>query len=179
MNSLSAPSGFFYYSNPTGSPTGEWTNWINCIGNSWSGTDRYGFQLANSFWNADLYVRRVQSGSWQSWNRIFHTGSADVRSPIFYDSNNTGYYVDPSSSSNLNTVVSYSYQGNGNVGGTGSAAWFPSGLYTASGATNWMYGHIYRAGHDTYGGGRVDATIVYDTNNTGYYADLNSTTYLY
>lgn len=99
----------------------------------------------------------------------------DMRTPIFYDSNNTGYYVNPDGTSNLNAVVSYSYQGNGNVGGTGSAAWFPSGLYTGSGATNWMYGHIYRAGYDTYGGGRVDGSIFYDTNNTGYYADLSST----
>lgn len=33
-----------------------------------------------------------------------YTTSGDFRAPIFYDSNNTGYYTDPASGSNLNTV---------------------------------------------------------------------------
>jgi hypothetical protein len=33
------------------------------------------------------------------------TANVDMRSPIFYDSNNTGYYVDPASTSNLNSVT--------------------------------------------------------------------------
>jgi hypothetical protein len=32
------------------------------------------------------------------------TADGDIRSPIFYDSNNTGYYVDPASTSVLNTT---------------------------------------------------------------------------
>jgi len=31
-------------------------------------------------------------------------GGADIRSPIFYDSNDTGYYLDPASTSRLNTI---------------------------------------------------------------------------
>lgn len=41
-------------------------------------------------------------------------------------------------------MTSYGYQGNGNVGGTGNAAWFPSGLYSAG--TNWLYNQIYTNG---------------------------------
>ena len=33
------------------------------------------------------------------------TATVDLRAPIFYDSNNTGYYVDPASTSNLNDLV--------------------------------------------------------------------------
>jgi len=45
---------------------------------------------------------------------ILYVGT-DVRAPIYYDSNNTGYYVDPASTSRMNTInadVLYSY---GNV----------------------------------------------------------------
>jgi hypothetical protein len=41
--------------------------------------------------------------SWtSSWFRGSLYGDDSVRSPIFYDSDNTGYYVDPASTSNLN-----------------------------------------------------------------------------
>jgi hypothetical protein len=94
------------------------------------------------------------------------------RSPIYYDSNNTGYYIDAASTSNLNALQTYSYQGNGNVGGTGAASWHPSGIY--SGGTQWLYGDIYRNGAATYGGGAAYYTIMYDNNDTGYYLDPNS-----
>lgn len=34
-----------------------------------------------------------------------------MRSPIYYDSNNTGYYVDPASTSNFNTICAANYYG--------------------------------------------------------------------
>jgi hypothetical protein len=50
----------------------------------------------------------IYGGSWNGTNAIAIDGSnaritatGDVRAPIFYDSNNTGYYVDPASTSNL------------------------------------------------------------------------------
>jgi hypothetical protein len=53
------------------------------------------------------------------------TVSGDVRAPIFYDSNNTGYYVDPASTSNLNIINvqpnSSSTGGGINFNGAGSA----------------------------------------------------------
>ncbi len=114
MNSLSDPSGFFFGVGPTGAPNAEWYNWINCIGNSWGGTDRYGFQIAHQFWNEDqLYVRRVQSGGWNTWRRIFTEGSVDVRAPIFYDRDNTAYYLDASSTgTSLNVAGSIVAAGN-------------------------------------------------------------------
>lgn len=50
-----------------------------------------------------------------------------------------GYKLDVSGIINSNNyVVSYGFYGNGNVGGTGSAAYFPNGLYSVG--TNWIYG---------------------------------------
>ncbi|MBM4395692.1 MAG: hypothetical protein FJ087_08375 [Deltaproteobacteria bacterium] len=50
-----------------------------------------------------------------------------------------------------------------NIGGTGAAAYFPSGVYV-NGANNWMYGTTY-AFNGTW----------YDANNSGYYVDPNNT----
>lgn len=104
------------------------------------------------------------------------TTSSSLRAPIFYDSNNTGYYTDPASTSNVNVHKAYSYQGNGNVGGTGLASWHPSGMY--SGGTQWLYGNMYRNNSGTYGGGLAQYSIVYDTNNTAFYSDPASQSYM-
>jgi hypothetical protein len=49
--------------------------------------------------------------------------NSDVRTPIFYDSDNTGYYLDPSVNSNLNVVIATNYYTDGwfrnNVSGLG------------------------------------------------------------
>lgn len=171
----------------------------------------------------------------------------DMRTPIFYDSNNTGYYLDPNSVSylygltlaggsyfrpqnwiqfdgsyglywpnhygahlhanDLSTYTQialrgsknsyggiydqysgvnigmYDSSGNGGLYREGSGRWFQyyhvgndcTGFGTSS--TSSAY-NIY-APKGIYSGGRVDGTIFYDSNNTGYYVDPNSTTYLY
>jgi hypothetical protein len=82
---------------------------------------------------------------------------------------NTAYYLNPASTTNVNAMVSYSYQGNGNVGGTGSASWHPSGIYSAG--YNWLYGGINGGGGSATNFGDVRANIFYDYNDTGYYID--------
>ena len=89
--------------------------------------------------------------------------------PIYYDENNAGYYLDPASTSNLNEVYSYSYRGNGNVGGTGNASWHPNGIYSAG--YNWLYGGINMNGGQLDGVGAIYATIYYDRNDSAYYVD--------
>ena len=91
------------------------------------------------------------------------------RSPIFYDSDNTAYYGDFASTSNFNALQTYSYQGNGNVGGTGAASWHPSGIYSAG--FNWLYGGINAGGGSATNFGDVRANIFYDNQDTGYYLD--------
>jgi len=68
-------SGFHYYSAATSAPTAEWYNWITCRGNSWGDSDEYSFQLAHNFWNDGLYGRRTQSGTEQSWYKIWHSAN--------------------------------------------------------------------------------------------------------
>jgi hypothetical protein len=69
------------------------------------------------------------------------TANVDFRAPIFYDSDNTAYFINGASNSNLNTLQAYSYQGNSNVAGTGNASYHPSGIYSTG--TNWLYGTMY------------------------------------
>jgi hypothetical protein len=125
---------------------------------------------------------------------ISATNSADLRAPIFYDSNDTGYYVDPASTSKL---FDLNVEGTGNkylliystsgseamvryIGGTGN------GWYVGKRVTGQLVGtesfHFYSeaagatvAGIDTGGNifssGSVRSPIFYDSNNTAYYLD--------
>jgi hypothetical protein len=146
-------------------------------------------------------------------------GSASVRAPIFYDSDNTGYYLDPASTSELNKVyynsnmVSRNY-GIGQVGlydsfryqavfsmgesyilpangtGTGNLYGIAWSHPNAGGVASNLASHgmlILENGgfYGAWGGGRlvttsdIRGTIFYDYNNTGYYCDPASTSYLY
>jgi hypothetical protein len=98
-------------------------------------------------------------------------------STIMYDSNDSGRYIDPNGTSFLQEVYSFSYRGNGNVGGTGNASWHPNGIYSAG--YNWLYGGINMNGGQLDGAGAIFATIYYDRNNSGYYVDPASTTQLH
>ena len=93
--------------------------------------------------------------------------NSSLRAPIFYDSNNTAYYVDPASTSNTNAMRASEYRGNANVGGTGEAIWCPAGIY--SGSTQWLYGTTYRNGSSTYysGGSQYGVNRIECTHNYG------------
>jgi hypothetical protein len=75
-SNLTDPSGFYYGTNVTGMPTTDWWNWLNCIGNDWSSPDGYGYQLAYSFWSDDIRMRRLTSGTWNSWIQMLHSGNS-------------------------------------------------------------------------------------------------------
>ena len=109
----------------TGAPsTNDNANWgINIYSHSGGGGSYpYGLQLAGgNNDNQALYLRRFSNGSAQAWRRVFHEGSSDVRSPIFYDSNDTNYYGNFAGNSRYNTAQ-------GNYLGLGVAA-NTSGIY--------------------------------------------------
>jgi hypothetical protein len=117
----------------------------------------------------------------RSWYKIAMYGlnesSGTFWSSIMYDSNDSGRYIDPNGTSFLQEVYSFSYRGNGNVGGTGNASWHPNGIYSAG--YNWLYGGMNGGGGHAANFGRMDANIFYDNNNTGYYVDPASTTQLH
>ena len=57
--------------------------------------------------NGDTFQLRnaAQTVIWETNQSGNTTFSVDARSPIFYDSNNTGFYVDPSATSNLSRII--------------------------------------------------------------------------
>jgi hypothetical protein len=127
----------------------------------------------------------------------------DMRAPIFYDSNNTSYYVDPSS-------TGLSLSSNGIVSsGTGIAGGFQNRTYTSGRNRIWSFGNAdgyglsyFQGGPDYIGlhpsgtatqagsdfwvsstgigqaSGSLRAPIFYDSNNTGFYVDPASTSNL-
>lgn len=137
------------------------------------------------------------------------TADNSARSPIFYDLNNTGYYLDPASTSNLNavnfsTLYSNRSGASGNVitiDNAGSSTWpfifqtsavgndNSSGFWTSSlgypdmrlrkddGTVRALISSWERS-YTTYGlsdDTDMRAPIFYDSNDTSYYLDPNST----
>jgi hypothetical protein len=172
-------SGFYEYSAATtalGWPvnSGSWQHLLACTHSNDS--NYYSMQFAATFFDQGLFYRSTAGSGTTGWSRVALYGNnygSSLYATIYYDSDNTGYYVDPASTSNVNAMLSYSYQGNGNVGGTGSASWHPSGIYSAG--TNWLYGTKYFGNGGLYDGADARFTIIYDTNDTAYYLDPAST----
>ena len=113
------------------------------------------------------------------------TASVDMRAPIFYDSNNTGYYVDPAGGSRLGGQVLFDggtvIQGNGDVYARRSGG-VDGVYYFVDGGSKYLYwdGSRYYFGP----AGPVDAAssfrapIFYDSENTAFFVDPNSTSVL-
>lgn len=119
-----------------------------------------------------------------------HTFSrTSLRSPIFYDFDNTGYYCDPNNTSNLNITQTASLNlGNSSTYRFSTSEW--------AGAGGWP-GYTYTGGDHRFGfsstSGKIDlwtdgimyaieshrSPIFYDYNDTAYYVDPASFTYLY
>jgi hypothetical protein len=154
--------------------------------------------------NASNYYLRSNdsSATWVDINASLLSHTSSLRAPIFYDSNNTGYYVDPASTSALFDLTligasnKYLYINPGNGyeamvrynGGSGSG-WYV-GKRTANQVVSTADFHFYSeaagatvAGIDTSGNvlasGSFRAPIFYDSNNTGYYLDPASTSNLW
>ena len=84
--------------------------WLNKPNNNdWgiiqTGDDDYGIDLRMA--SSHSYAIRVLRGGSEAFrvNSDYAYHYSDMRSPIFYDSSSTGYYLDPAGASNLNTSV--------------------------------------------------------------------------
>jgi hypothetical protein len=121
--------------------------------------------------------------------------TADVRAPIFYDSNDTGYYLDPNGNTRLNQLLlAGSIATINNFSPANSAIRLTPNLHlnaTAGHAiiVNWdngtTSGLTFRIGNGagsdvftTYANGAVYASIIYDISDSAYYIDPNSTSRL-
>ena len=129
---------------------------------------------------------------------LYSTGS--MRSPIFYDSNNTAYYADPTATSNFSRLdlQAYSFFNSGlqvkrNIGTT-SPSWQDANhtLSLENSDAGYLSINFHRAGYTSnniyYTGTEIitddtfrstvdmRAPIFYDSNNTAYYVNPDSTT---
>jgi hypothetical protein len=117
-------------------------------------------QMAMSFYTDRMFFRKEYLSTWGSWMEFLHTGNyadysafttsltstVDARAPIFYDSDNTGYYLNPASSSQLSAVYANDwFRAQGNTG-----LYFQDKGYgiTSAGAAGNSYGNA-----STYGTG--------------------------
>ena len=160
-----------------------------------SGTSStFGVYTADAL-NYEIYTSGSQRLSVNSSGNVI--ASVDSRAPIFYDSNNTGYYVDPASTSTLydlniagqqrfttqgakvyfgdNTVGSPLCIGEGLIDTFGSDSDFMT-LYGRNSIRFFTPGTSEKGRFDTDG---FKATIMYDLNNTANYLDPNGTSNLY
>ena len=154
-------------------------------------------------WNNDNYTGWLYP---MVYNRN-NGGGGTVYGSLFYDSDNTAYYVDPNGTSSLNLLnVNTSGAGNGspqqmasfvNVG-TGATSSYAT--FSASSGVDWRVGknpagtagntnfgisthvgalvHQWDGSGNSYASGSSRAPIFYDSDNTNYYLNPNNTSNL-
>jgi hypothetical protein len=135
--------------------------------------------------SGDKYL--YYDGTYFTLNGGYVYNASSFRAPIFYDSDNTGYYVDPASTSSIrktNLTCSGSGWDDGlNIySSAGTNRW---NFLTDSGASNAMriaYNNSEAININTgiyttiYGSTR--SPIFYDSDNTGYYSNPDSDSYI-
>jgi hypothetical protein len=94
-----------------GNPTAGYSNGISIGSNP--GDQAYGFQIVQNMWDDQLYFRRYNSG-WQGWRTALDSsnysgycnfGGNNVYGGIFYDGNDSSYYVNPNGTARLSYVL--------------------------------------------------------------------------
>ena len=151
-------------------------------------TDNEWMQL----WYRNSYTSIYYNGTWEERSGsgyMYARGS--YRAPIFYDQDDTGYYYDPNSTSNSagrqrgGTLYGpnpswgrYLYVGtNGNVSSEACVATTNGNLHLDSRSGNNLYLQWYNSG-TVYVNNSIQSPIYYDRNNTSYYGDFASTSYM-
>lgn len=191
-----------------------WSSWVQVIHsgnfNSYSPTLTGGG--ASGTWGINITGSAGSAGSVDFNNLTNKSGgtgtyqtSGDFRAPIFYDSNNTAYYLDPASTSNIGNLQT-------NTGPAMSGGWnrslllqatYPVVVFnsngskysgigvdfssTTTGFVFWVNGSNadisgsgtaamnIHTGNFVSAAGSFRAPIFYDSDNTGFYLDPNST----
>ena len=199
-----------YYINPNASsavkgaivigPNNSYTQYIR-FGGEGQASDMATVCTTNGNLHADsktgfhIYLNYAGNGNIYLNNGGGYTeGATSIRAPIFYDSNNTGYYVDPAGTTLLNVFTcagGITTSGSLTVGNGATS----SNIYMADSdeGTRILHCNSNRIGFLTQAGGwgswceddgswRTDAAmyspVYYDINNTGYYIDPASTSVL-
>ena len=176
---------------------GGGTSIVGADGNTWTGLSAIG----NGQWGLWGHNNSAAGNlaMWGPREGTYVQATGSFRAPIFYDSNDTAYYVNPASNSNVNTINSFGFSQQGgadkilvtaNNGYLQLNNWIhvgSAGLY--SGSVNGA--HFYPNGSSDYGAWRINGTrngwsgITFDVNganNTlmaneqtmGFYNDANN-----
>jgi len=145
-----------------------------------------------------LRIRKGINSTWNSFFNIHHDGYADMfatgsfRAPIFYDSNDTNYYTDPTSTSvlaGLRLVSSFDLATNDVYGSmrvirnNNTSGGVADGMFIGYGNGNSGVTRIYGGGatsgelikYSTYAteSGSFRAPIFYDSDDTNFYTNPN------
>jgi hypothetical protein len=156
----------------------------------------YGFQIVQNMWDDNTYTRRYNSG-WQSWitllgsnnfsnyavkindwhGNLYHHTDGRIYATIFYDANDSAYYLDPNSTSRLaylrpNRISCVNNQDNGEPRWDFKAYVVESQHHYGQNSTQTMY---FGESNPIIVGGDIRSPVFYDSNNTGYYLDASST----
>ncbi len=118
-------------------------------------------------------------------NNSLQAGSS-LRAPIFYDSDNTGYYINPNGTSNiyqLTGAITYGSYGSFSASGTYNSyagIAFPdvSATLMMNQGSSGFYFNNNTWGMYCNSGGSMYSRIFYDLNDTGYYCDPTGTSVL-
>jgi hypothetical protein len=150
------------------------------------------------------YATIARISASDSWVMNYLTGENSLRAPIFYDSNDTSYYVDPNGQSRIHNLIiqgdwgNYAAPWNGQLtirGGypsvqfrssTSNSVWLRhmdvageiQHYYASDGidSNNWSIKHtMYRDG-TFYSAASMRSPIFYDANDTAYRTDPNDWT---
>jgi hypothetical protein len=130
--------------------------------------------------NGALYLNNYSTGSIITTS-IFQSSNS-IRGSLFYDSNDTTYYLNPAGQSHLSTLtlagnrigfINSSFDaeirvGDGNLNGTGADFVFYGDTVPGHAQITAKVGNFTAD---------VRTPIFYDSNNTSYYGDFSSTTY--
>ena len=155
---------------------------FNDIENEWAV-----YMLRNS------YVELMYNGTWELATRSgYGLARGSMRAPVFYDSNDSGYYIDPNSTSTAalrmrggalfgpnNSWGEYlAVGGNGRYSSSyASVATTNGNLHLDARSGRSMYLNWYTGG-TVYVNGAMQADIYYDRNSTSYYGNFASTSYM-
>jgi hypothetical protein len=193
-------SGFIdSWSSPTNAPGGS-THYVGMQGQHGTSQDSanvYGFQMlcAGEANNRFFWRSAWPTIASRSWVEMIHTSNinslpSDLRAPQFYDRDDTGYYIDPNSTSSSAlrmrggalfgpnaTWGQYLYIGtNGNIDvNTATVAVTNGNLHLDARNGYVLYLNNYATSSYTLANQSMRSPIFYDSDNTGYYVDGNST----
>jgi hypothetical protein len=155
----------------------------------------YGWQMLGGVTDS-LWWRHSWPGN-SGWFKVAmynnNASTGDFYATILYDSNNTGYYCDPASTSNMNVITAqgrinvaeylYSTNGCGRIylpGNLHIDSFCGHSIYLNYYSNNYtrFYGHSEHNGYGIYGVNELQAQIFQDANNTAYYVNPNGTSYV-